>query len=170
MKPEDLFCFYPSPARFFYASDKPVAELGFVEQLTVWALRVQWPLTGDRGRRHALLQRTFHLLQVPEGGALITAIVEALRTTTSRPLSVPCPGWRVLTSDEARLLSFLAALQQREGTPLAACEPEWRTGEQGTAIWQPAQRLALAFAAAGLHFGTARLAEQPTPLSHASLH
>ncbi len=163
--------YFPSPfRRASYVADQPVAELGFAEQFVTWAMRVQWTHVGDGRQRSLVLQRAFDALDMPEGASLVAELTQALIETTRRPLSVPCPKWRVLTSDEARLLIFLAALQARDGTPLADCDPEWRSPSAGTAVWPPAQRLALAFAAAGLRFGMTRMGAAPFPLAMPRLH
>jgi hypothetical protein len=107
---------------------------------------------------------------MPEGAALVAELTGALMRTTQRPLSVPCPKWRVLTGDEARLLGFIAALQSRDGTPLAACDPEWRSPSHATSIWAPAQRLALALGAAGLYLGATRMGETAFPLIMPQMH
>lgn len=165
MKQADRACFPMPPRLPLYAPDQPVAELGFAEQFATWAMRVQWTHVGDGRQRSLVLQHAFDALDMPEGASLVAELTQALIETTRRPLSVPCPKWRVLTSDEARLLRFFAALQARDGTPLADCDPEWRAPTNGSAVWPPAQRLALAFAAAGLHFGMTCMGATPFPLA-----
>ncbi|MBX3446222.1 hypothetical protein [Parvibaculum sp.] len=140
-----------------YAPDQPLSELGFAEQFLVWSLRVQWRVTAEgAGTKSHLLQRAFDALQMPEGPAIVAELAAVLALTVKRPLSIPCPRWRALTSDEVRLLNFVAALQRRDGQPGAALDPSWATAPCGASpIWVPAQRLALAFSAAGLVFGSA---------------
>src|SRR3546814_18317365 len=87
-------------------------------------MRVQWTHIGDGRQQSLVLQRACAALDMPEGAALVAELTEALMRATQRPLSVPCPQWRVLTSDEARLLGFITALQSRDGTPPPACDPE----------------------------------------------
>lgn len=160
MKPADR-AFFPSPSRHpRYVPDLPVAELGFAEQFLIWAMRVQWSHIGDGRQNSLVVQRAFDKLDMPEGASLIAELTEALIGASARPSSVPCPKWRVLTGDEARLLNFLAALQARDGAPLAFFAPEWCLPSHA-AIWPPAQRLALACTAAGLHLGSMR-ADAPT--------
>jgi len=149
---------------------QPVAELGFAEQFTVWAMRIQWAHIGDGRQRRLLVQRAFDALDLPEGAQLVAELMEALTGAMSRPLAIPCPKWRVLTGDEARLLAFLAALQVRDGTPFATCDPAWRMPGGTAQVWVPAQRLALAFAAAGLHFGMTEAGCAPFPLAMPRLH
>ncbi|HEX7775064.1 MAG TPA: hypothetical protein VF449_00890 [Parvibaculum sp.] len=163
--------YYPMPSRqAAYRADQPVAELGFAEQFVTWAMRVQWTHIGDGKQRSMVVQRAFDAMDMPEGAALIAELTEALMKATARPLAVPCPKWRVLTSDEARLLTFVGAMQARDGTPLAACDPEWRTPAHASSVWTPAQRLALALAAAGLRFGAARQGETYFPRAAPRLH
>lgn len=163
--------YFPSPCRRpAYFPDQPVGDLGFCEQFAIWAMRIQWAHIGDGRQRSLVLQRAFDALDMPEGAALVAQLTEALIAASARPLSVPCPKWRVLTGDEARVLCFLAALQARDGTPLAACDPDWRSASGRSSVWEPAQRLALAFAAAGLHFGMTRMGEPPFPLAMPRLH
>lgn len=163
--------YFPTPRMpSRYAPDMPLAELGFSEQFLTWAMRVQWAHIGDGRQLSLVLQRAFDALDMPEGAGLIADLTEALIETTTRPLAIPCPKWRVLTGDEARLLNFLAALQARDGTPLADCDPEWRSPSAGSAVWRPAQKLAIAFAAAGLRFGMERAGVPPFPLVMPALH
>jgi hypothetical protein len=148
---------YSSEPVHRYAPDQPLNELGFAEQFLVWSLRVQWRVTAEGAETKShLLQRAFDALQMPDGPAIVAELAAVLALTVQRPLSIPCPRWRVLTSDEVRLLNFTAALQRRDGTPGAALDPSWATAPSGASpIWVPAQRLALAFSAAGLIFGSA---------------
>ncbi|HUD50141.1 hypothetical protein [Parvibaculum sp.] len=170
MKQADRAFFPAPPRRPAYVADQPVAELGFAEQFATWAMRVQWTHIGDGRQQSLVLQRAFDALDMPEGAELVAELTEALIRSTRRPLSIPCPKWRVLTGDEARLLAFVAAMQARDGTPLADCDPDWRAPKTGSSVWAPAQRLALAFAAAGLRFGMTRMGEPPFPLAMPRLH
>lgn len=165
MKPADAVR-HVSPARPSFRPDQPVSDLGFAEQLLIWALRVQWTDIGDGKERSLVLHHAFGAMDMPEGATLIAELVGALAQATARPLSIPCPKWRVLTSDEARLLAFIASLQSHDGTPLADFAPEWRAGH-GASIWAPAQRLALALSASGLFLGLSRMSE--TRSVHGSL-
>lgn len=163
--------FYPTPShRTSYRADQPVAELGFAEQFVTWAMRVQWTHIGDGKQRSMVLQRAFDAMDMPEGATVIAELTEALMKASARPLAVPCPKWRVLTSDEARLLAFVGAMQARDGTPLAQCDPEWRSAAHASSVWLPAQRLALALAAAGLRFGATRHGAMEFPLSAPLIH
>ena len=163
--------FFPTPSRnASYRADQPLAELGFAEQFVTWAMRVQWTHIGDGRQRSMVVQRAFDAMDMPEGAALVAELTEALMKASARPLAVPCPKWRVLTSDEARLLAFVGAMQARDGTPLAACDPEWRTPAGASSVWLPAQRLALALTAAGLRFGAARHGATEFPLSAPLMH
>jgi hypothetical protein len=81
-----------------------------------------------------------------------------------RPLSIPCPRWRVLTSDEVRVLNFIAALQRQGASPRAALDPSFMAAPCGASpIWAPAQKLALALSAAGLMLGSAHAPASPFP-------
>lgn len=148
----------------FYAPDQPLAELGFAEQFLVWSLRVQWRVAEDGAERSVLLQRAFDALELPGGAAMVAELAAALTRTVQRPLSIPCPRWRVLTSDEVRVLNFVAALQRHGASPRATLDPAWRAAPCGASpIWAPAQRLALALSAAGLVLGTAGHSAVPFP-------
>lgn len=147
---------FSSPEPRPYAPDQPLAELGFAEQFLVWSLRVQWSVCDEGAEKSVLLQRAFDALEMPEGAAMVAELAGALSRAVQRPLSIPCPRWRVLTSDEVRVLNFMAALQKQEASPRAALDPAWVAAPCGASpIWAPAQRLALAFTAAGLMLGTA---------------
>ena len=147
---------FSSPEARAYAPDQPLAELGFAEQFLVWSLRVQWRVSDEGAEKSVLLQRAFDALEIPEGAAMVAELAGALSRTVQRPLSIPCPRWRVLTSDEVRVLNFVAALQRQGSSPRAALDPAWTAAPCGASpIWAPAQRLALAFSAAGLVLGGA---------------
>ncbi|MEQ9527808.1 MAG: hypothetical protein RIF42_05305 [Parvibaculaceae bacterium] len=149
----DLFSSKPAAG---YAPDQPLAELGFAEQFLVWSLRVQWRVSDEGAEKSVLLQRAFDALEMPDGAAMIAELAGALSQTVQRPLSIPCPRWRVLTSDEVRVLTFVSALQKQGSSPRAALDPAWTAAPCGASpIWVPAQRLALAFTAVGLVLGTA---------------
>lgn len=151
------------PARA-YAPDQPLSELGFAEQFLVWSLRVQWRATADGVDKSILLQRAFDALDMPEGADVVAELAAVLSLTVKRPLSIPCPRWRALTSDEVRILNFIAALQRQGGSPRAALDPSWATAPCGASpIWVPAQRLALAFSSAGLTLGATSNAASPFP-------
>lgn len=64
---------------------------------------------------------------------------------------------------------FLAAMQTRDGTPLAACDPAWASRD-AKSLWAAAQRLAIAFNATGLRFGMTRMGELPFPHAMPRLH
>ena len=162
---ENFNIFKSEPARS-YAPDQPLSELGFAEQFLVWSLRVQWRVTADGVDKSLLLQRGFDALDMPDGPAMVAELAAVLSLTVRRPLSIPCPRWRVLTSDEVRILKFIAALQQERGSPRAALDPAWATAPCGASpIWVPAQRLALAFASAGLMLGATNYTACPFPES-----
>lgn len=147
-----------------YAPDQPLAELGFAEQFVVWCLRVQWRMPDEGKERSVLLQRAFDALDLPGGAALVAELAGALTRTVQRPLSIPCPRWRVLTSDEVRVLHFIAALQRQGASPRAALDPSWMAAPCGASpIWAPAQKLALALSAAGLMLGNAHAPASPFP-------
>lgn len=169
MKPADRALF-PNPLpRPAYVADQPLAELGFAEQFAIWAVRVQWTHIGTGKQRSRVLQGAFDALDMPEGAELVAELTDALMQVTGRPLSIPCPKWRVLTTDEARILAFLAALQARDGRPLAACDPAWASRD-AKGLWAAAQRLAIAFCSVGLRLGMTRMAELPFPLAMPRLH
>lgn len=170
MRPADRAQFSAPAPRPSFRADQPVGELGFAEQFVIWAMRVQWTHIGDGRQQSLVLQRACASVDMPEGAALVAELTGALMRATQRPLSVPCPKWRVLTGDEARLLSFIAALQARDGTPLALCDPEWRSPSHAMSIWAPAQRLALALGAAGLHLGAMWMGEAAFPLAMPQMH
>ena len=150
------------PSRFH--ADQPLAELGFAEQFAVWCLRVQWRMPEEGKERSVLLQRAFDALDLPGGAALVAELAGALTRTVQRPLSIPCPRWRVLTSDEVRVLHFIAALQRQGASPRAALDPSWVAAPCGASpIWAPAQKLALALSAAGLMLGNAHAPASPFP-------
>jgi hypothetical protein len=137
-----------------YAPDQPLAELGFAEQFVVWSLRVQWRVAEDGATRSVLLQRAFDALEMPDGAAMVAELASALTRCVQRPLSIPCPRWRVLTSDEVRVLNFVSALQRHGASPQAALDRSWQAAPCGASPnWGPAQRLALALSAAGLTLG-----------------
>lgn len=161
---------FPNPLpRPAYVADQPLAELGFAEQFAIWTLRVQWTHIGTGKQPSRLLQSAFNALDIPEGAALVAELTDALMQVTGRPLSIPCPKWRVLTTDEARILAFLAALQARDGRPLAACDPAWASPDAKD-LWAAAQRLSIAFSTAGLRLGRAPHGELPFPLAMPRLH
>ncbi len=110
----DLFSSKPAAG---YAPDQPLAELGFAEQFLVWSLRVQWRVSDEGAEKSVLLQRAFDALEMPDGAAMIAELAGALSQTVQRPLSIPCPRWRVLTSDEVRVLTFVSALQKQGSSP-----------------------------------------------------
>lgn len=175
MKPADRALYSTSRTEPVYSADQAVAELCFAGQFAVWALRVHWTSAGSETERGLLLQRAFDVLCIPEGGMLVARLAQALADSSSRPLSVPCPSWRVLTKDEARLLNFLAALQGRDGSPMAVwntteTETERHSPRGSSAIWAPSQRLALAFSAAGLYFSLPRFTDRAAPLAMPLLH
>lgn len=157
----DIFDAEPAPA---YAPDQPLSELGFAEQFLVWSLRVQWRVKADGVDKSLPLQRAFDALDMPEGPAIVAELAAVLSLTVKRPLSIPCPRWRALTSDEVRILNFIAALQRQDGSPRAALDPSWAAAPCGASpIWVPAERLALAFSSAGLMLGAANCAATPFP-------
>lgn len=147
-----------------YAPDQPLTELGFAEQFTIWCLRVQWRVSTEGTEKSVLLQRAFDALDMPEGASMVADLAGALSRAVQRPLSIPCPHWRVLTSDEVRVLNFLSALQQQGASPRAALDPSWMTAPCGASpLWAPAQHLALALSAAGLLLGAAHYSSSPFP-------
>ncbi|MES1989661.1 MAG: hypothetical protein V4441_01765 [Pseudomonadota bacterium] len=154
MRPADLARFTSLPPRPTFHVEQALSELGFAAQFIVWAMRIQWAHIGDGRQTSLVIDRASHGVDMPEGAALVAELTEALIAATSRPLSIPCPKWRVITGDEARLLGFLAAMQARDGTPLAVCNAEWRSPRHASSIWSPAQRLALAMTSAGLYLTT----------------
>jgi hypothetical protein len=170
MRPADRAQFSTPSPRLSFRADQPVGELGFAEQFVIWAMRVQWTHIGDGRQQSLVVQRACRVIDMPEGASLVAELTEGLMHACERPLSVPCPKWRVLTSDEARLLGFIAALQTRDGAPLIACDPEWRSPAHAKSIWAPAQRLALALGAAGLHLGTMQMGEAAFPAAMPQLH
>lgn len=152
MKPAEAAI--PARSVSTYAPDQPLGELGFAEQFVVWCLRVQWRIAENGASPSLLVQRAFDALELPGGAELVADLAAALTRSIGRPLSIPCPHWRVLTNDEARILDLMAGLQGQ--TPMAAD----RFGRGGPAapcgaspVWAPAQRLALALSAAGLTLG-----------------
>ncbi len=154
MKPAEA----AAPARTFsiYEPDQPIGELGFAEQFVVWCLRVQWRLAEDGAGHSLLLQRAFDALELPGGAAMVAELAAALTRTVGRPLSIPCPHWRVLTNDEARVLDFIAGLQHHCQAAQGRFDGSWRAARCGASpVWAPAQRLALALSAAGLTLGNA---------------
>jgi hypothetical protein len=145
-----------APARSVsaYAPDQPLGELGFAEQFVVWSLRVQWRVAEDGTHRSLLVQQAFDALELPGGAALVAELATALTRSVQRPLSIPCPHWRVLTSDEARILDFIAGLQRHGQTAQDRFDRSWRAAPCGASpVWAPAQRLALALSTAGLTLG-----------------
>jgi hypothetical protein len=150
MRPADLSQFPVPRQRATFHVEQAVGDLGFAAQFVVWAMRVQWNHIGDGKEISLVIERACHAINMPEGAALVAELAEGLMRATSRPLAIPCQKWRVLTSDEARLLSFIAAMQMHDGTPLTECDAEWRQPRHASSIWTPAQRLALALSAAGL--------------------
>lgn len=156
------FAGYAAEPAQTYAPDQPLSELGFAEQFLVWSLRVQFRIAVEDKGNSFPLQRAFDALDMPEVPAIVAELAAVLALTVKRPLSIPCPRWRTLTSDEARILKFIAALQQRNGSPRNALDPSWATAPCGASpLWVSAQRLALAFASAGLMFGATRYASPP---------
>lgn len=153
-----------------FAVEQAVSDLGFAAQFLTWAMRVQWTHIGDGRHVSKVVERACHAAEMPEAAQLIAELTGALIRASSRPLSFPCPKWRVLTGDEARLLGFVAAMQARDGTPLAACDREWRAPRHASAIWAPAQRLALAMSAAGLYLTPPAYAGGMSPDMAARLH
>lgn len=151
MRPTEFARYTPAPARPAFYVDQSLQDLGFAARFIVWAMRVQWSHIGDGIERSLVVERACNAADMPEGGALIAELTGALIGASSRPLAFPCPKWRVLTGDEARLLAFIAALQARDGTPLAVCDAEWRSPRHASSVWAPAQRLALALSAAGFY-------------------
>ncbi|MDO8838848.1 MAG: hypothetical protein Q7V31_07935 [Parvibaculum sp.] len=152
MKPAEAAI--PARSVSTYAPDQPLGELGFAEQFVVWCLRVQWRIAENGAPPSLLVQRAFDALELPGGAELVADLAAALTRSIGRPLSIPCPHWRVLTNDEARILDLMAGLQGQ--TPMAPV----RFGRGGHAapcgaspVWAPAQRLALALSAAGLTLG-----------------
>lgn len=146
-----------------YTPDQPLSELGFAEQFTVWCLRVQWRISADGVEKSILLQRGFDALDMPEGAEMVAELARALSRSVQRPLSIPCPHWRVLTSDEVRILNFIAALQQGTGSH-ARLDPGWMAAPCSTSsIWAPAQRFALALSAAGLTLRAVFQSPSPFP-------
>jgi len=167
MRPADLSQFLSPRPRPTFHVEQAVADLGFAAQFVVWAMRVQWTHIGDGHETSLVVQRACNAAHMPEGAALVAELTNALMRATSRPLAIPCPKWRVLTNDEARLLGFLSAMQMRDGTPLMECDAEWREPRHASAIWNPAQRLALALSAAGLYL-TLAATNEATPFDAAS--
>lgn len=151
MRPADLSQFRPPRSRPAFYVEQAIGDLGFGAQFVIWAMRVQWTHIGDGKQTSLVVERACNAADMPEGASLFAELTEALTHASSRPLAIPCPKWRVLTSDEARLLGFVAAMQARDGTPLAECDAEWREPRHASSIWVPAQRLALALSAAGLY-------------------
>lgn len=146
-----------------YTPDQPLSELGFAEQFTVWCLRVQWRIAADGAERSVLLQRGFDALDMPEGAQMVAELARALSRSVQRPLSIPCPHWRALTSDEVRILNFITALQQGATSP-TRLDPSWVTAPcNASPIWAPAQRFALALSAAGLTLGAFLQTPSPFP-------
>ena len=157
----DMFSAKPAQG---YGPDQPLCELGFAEQFLVWSLRVQWRVSDEGAERSVLLQRAFDALDLPGGAAMVAELAGALTRTVQRPLSIPCPRWRVLTSDEVRVLNFVAALQRQGTNPRATLDPAWVAAPCGASpIWAPAQRLALALSAAGLILGNTNAPASPFP-------
>lgn len=153
---EATFDIFSSPKARAYAPDQPLAELGFAEQFLVWSLRVQWRVSDEGAEKSVLLQRAFDALEMPDGAAMVAELAGTLSRAVQRPLSIPCPRWRVLTSDEVRVLNFVSALQKQGSSPRAALDPAWAAAPCGASpIWAPAQRIALALSASGLVLGTA---------------
>lgn len=156
MKPAAAAAFEQPAAA--YAPDQPLGELGFAEQFVVWCLRVQWR-HGLEGARPALLvQRAFDALDLPGGAELVADLAAALGRAVARPLSIPCPHWRVLTNDEARILAFVGALQRQDRADAGPFERHGGAAPCGASpVRAPAQRLALALSAAGLRLGNGLL-------------
>ena len=137
-----------------YAPDQPLGELGFAEQFVVWCLRVQWRIAENGASPSLLVQRAFDALEMPGGAELVADLAAALTRSLQRPLSIPCPHWRVLTSDEARLLDFVAGLQRHGAAAQGRFDRSWRAAPCAVSpVWAPAQRLALTLSAAGLTLG-----------------
>lgn len=137
-----------------YTPDQPPGELGFAEQFVVWCMRVQWRVGEDGAHRSLLVQRAFDALEMPGGAEMVADLAAALTRSIERPLSIPCPHWRVLTSDEARILDFVAGLQRHGAVAQGRFDRSWRAAPCGVSpVWAPAQRLALALSAAGLTLG-----------------
>lgn len=164
MRPAKYHPFPKSSPQSRFHADQPLAELGFAEQFAVWCLRVQWRMPEEGKEPSVLLQRAFDALDLPGGAALVAELASALTRTVPRPLSIPCPRWRVLTSDEVRVLNFIAALQRQGANPRAALDPSFMAAPCGASpIWAPAQKLALALSAAGLMLGSAHAPASPFP-------
>jgi hypothetical protein len=170
MRPADLVQF-PDPARHTgYHVEQAVSDLGFAAQFVIWAMRVQWNHIGDGRQTSLVVARACNAADMPEGATLIAELTDALIAASSRPLSFPCPKWRVLTGDEARLLAFIAAMQARDGTPLMACDAEWRSPRHASAVWAPAQRLALALSVAGFYLASPGVRETTTAIVASQCH
>lgn len=159
----------PRPQTTFYV-EQALSDLGFAAQFVVWAMRVQWNHIGDGRQTSLVVARACNAADMPEGAALVAELTEALMSASSRPLSFPCPKWRVLTGDEARLLGFIAAMQARDGTPLMECDAEWRSPRHATSVWAPAQRLALALSAAGFFLASSGTREAAPAVAASTFH
>lgn len=170
MRPADLSQFLAPRLRPAFYVEQAVGDLGFGAQFVTWAMRVQWTHIGDGKQTSLIVARACNAADMPEGASLIAELTEALTRASSRPLAIPCPKWRVLTGDEARLLGFVAAMQTRDGTPLTECDAEWRDARHARAVWVPAQRLALALSAAGLYLSAAPIETAAAPSDPAHFH
>lgn len=159
----------PIPTHPSYRPGQAMETLGFPEQFLVWAMRIGWAHQSGNRDAHLLLYGAFDRLDMPEGADLVGDMITNLRASIARPLAFPCPKWRSLTGDEARLLSFLAALQSQGDMPFDEC-PASLDMRWPSDLWRASHRLALAFGAAGLYLGIGFGGPGAFPHSMPSLH
>jgi hypothetical protein len=91
-------------------TDECVQALRFPRQFLLWAIR-QWTHVGRDLAATALIREAFARLHMHDGYDALTLLLEALLSTTPRPLCWRCPNAPTLSGDEARLLDAIAFLQ-----------------------------------------------------------
>lgn len=158
-----------TPAHPSYKPGQSMETLGFPEQFVVWAVRIGWAHHSGSRDAQMLLHGAFDKLDMPEGAELIDDLISRLGATIARPLAFPCPKWRSLTGDEARLLSFLAALQSQGNMPFDEC-PASLDMRWPSQLWRASHRLALALSASGLYLGIGFGGSGAFPNSMPSVH
>jgi len=139
------------PAPAIEASNR-FNDLGFAEQLVLWAVR-QWAKYRREDIDPApLLTEAFTRARVAPAAPALDALLNVINETATRAIDVRCPNCAQVSTDELRLMGTIADLQRGNGGNRAIrFLSTWMPAAAARCAQGPAASLAAALAEGGLH-------------------
>lgn len=143
-------------------------DLGFAEQLVLWAVRHWAKIRRDEGDPRRLLTEAFTHARAAAAAPALDRLLAIINATATCTIDVRCPNCAQVSPDELRLLGAIADLQRGDGGNQAVrFLSAWLPAAAVRGAQGPAASLASALAAGGLLLRP-RLAPQTTDGSSAA--